>query len=29
MQKHFEGKVGIVAGCGKGIRKTKRTIEKR
>ena len=28
MQKRFEGKVGIVAGGGKGIGKTKRTIEK-
>ena len=29
MQKHFEGKVGIVTGSGKGIGKTKRTIEKK
>ena len=29
MQKRFEGKVGIVAGGGKGIEKTKRTIEKK
>ena len=27
MQKRFEGKVGIVAGGGKGIGKTKRTID--
>ena len=29
MQKPFECKVGIVTGSGKGIGKTKRTIEKK